>query len=81
MRWIGRFIVEYDEVDIEQFSIEAKAQHRTMRSVLETDAIKHAAKAFRGLKKKTVNINGDKNARVIFATSVAGSRSQEVDDE
>lgn len=79
-RWIGRFIIEYDAVDIEQFMLQAKEQRRSGRALLEEDAIKRAAKAYRGLKKKTVHINGDRNGRAIFATSTFHERTPETLD-
>lgn len=81
-RWVGRFFVEYDEVDIEQFEIEARSKKCTLRSVLEKDAIARAAKAYRGLRKKTVVLHGDRNARAIFATSIfhTGGQKDTVDE-
>lgn len=79
-RWIGRFIIEYDDVDIENFTIEAKKTGKSGRTLLEADAIARAAKAYRGLKKKTIHINGDRNARAIFATSTFNERSTEAFD-
>lgn len=81
-RWVGRFIVEYDEVDIEQFEIEAKSKRSTLRSVLEKDAIARAAKAYRGLRKKTIALHGDMNARAIFATGIfpVGGQKDTVDE-
>ena len=74
-RWQGRFIVEYDEVDVEQLNMQAAAEKQPMRKLLEADARKRAAKAYSKLVIRTVNISGERSARVIFTTEIRPSNS------
>lgn len=75
-QWVGRFIVKYDEVDVENLKFEAQQKNKPYLSVLRADAEKRAEKAFKGLHLRTINAQGERNARVIFTTREEASDGQ-----
>ena len=75
--WRGRFIIEYDDVDIEQFEMQAARENISLRKAIEVDSMQRAGRAYRHLKMRTVNILGNSHARVTFVTSEQGSNLKE----
>lgn len=74
-RWQGRFIVEYDDVDLEQMSMQAAAERQPMKKLLVEDARKRAAKSYSKLSMRTVSVSGERSARVIFTTEIQSSNN------
>lgn len=64
--WWGRFVVTYDDVDIEQFTLNSTAP---LRDSLIADARKKARKASPDLTLEGAHINGERSAEVIFVTT------------
>lgn len=74
-RWSGRFIVEYDDVDLENLLYKSAQERRSLRHALEADAKERARKASEFLRMKTISLNGDRSARVIFTTEAADQKA------
>jgi len=66
--WWGRYVISYDDVDLEQFQIAADNSNQTLLDIVSRDAKKRAEKASKQLQFEGVHFNGSRSAEAIFVT-------------